>query len=270
MSFRPRAKPTAQLSAGSDGGTRGAAERLSSVLAVGTASFPLALRIPTNAGEHGSSPRLNVDGDEKDLIIEELKKMRRGDHVVHKRVDITKHGLSGIIIGYEVPDGIDLDMYPADADSLVSNRAILWQTSGTEASPYHGRFLSNMRDVIAHLFPGNPISEFVIQLQRQYDSGGLEDSLPDKLFGFIYLTNNFGVAGDPNGNLDLHTSTAIAEAFLVSTINDSIGRDCYVANRSVAKKLSASWSFGVITYHVHIVLADDGECASHRVVGRQQ
>ena len=144
MSFRPRAKRNAQLSAGSGGGTRYAAERLSSVLAVGNASFPLALMIPTNAGEHNSAVlaphRLDVHGDPKKHIMEQLKKLRK--RVFHKTVNVTTILGHCLRISYQIPDGIDMHL-PSSNTSRNSND--------------HMRFDSKMRDVIAPLFPANPI-----------------------------------------------------------------------------------------------------------------
>lgn len=269
MSFRPRAKPTAHLSAGSDGGTRGAAERLSSVLAVGAASFPLVSMISTNAGEHGAggekvNPWLHIGEDENMLILKALKAIRSGKDVFHKAVEVfTSYGDIShcITVAYEVPDGVAFDMYPYPP----SANTLSWMTSGTDASTNHGRFLSKMRDVIAHLFPGNSIREFIIVQRKGLTIDGRRAK--DRLFASLFLTNNFGVTAAQNGSLDVHTATVIAEAFLVSTVNDLIGRDCYVAKRSVAKT-STNYSGGQArsaTYDVHMVLANEGDCAGHRV-----
>lgn len=232
MSLRPRSVK-AQLPAQRHGNY--GCNRLSSVLAVGTLAEP---RHNFNADEH------DIDFLFNDLVRTPVlfaRIARHGERVIHKEVDIWKIYEDEVAMSFNMPKGIDTinpfdnshGMFEIKRDDL--SYALLWKV---------------MEEAVSALFPNNMIRSItVVQSSRFF-------------WVLLKLEYPFVVQDEYTNKLDVGTSTLLAEAFAVGSINTSIGTECYGAVKSMVlgQKIIDR---GMIKYTIDVELRNvGGKCAS--------
>ena len=187
------------------------------------------MSLPNLMHLHTKASSVNVDGDEKDLVIAKLKELRRGTRVIHQQITIIYTGNKTMSLFCEAPNDIDL-RGTYGSSGKISNETMLYR---------------DLNKAATEAFPGNQVTLLSVH-----------DILKNRLFVGLYFLNNY--------NFNANVCTKLGQAFLTGLINDTIGTRCYVPVQSVARMPPFQRKA-----EVYVTLANEGDCASHRLVGNE-
>ena len=187
------------------------------------------MSLPNLMHLHTKASSVNVNGDEKDLVIAQLKELRRGTRVIHQQVVIFgQSGTKEMTLAYSPPNGVDpKSVY---GSHMVSGGTMLYK---------------EMEIAVTNASPGNSMVWLQIQSNLYY-----------KNMVTVHFMNDY--------NFNVDVCKELGQAFLTGLINDTIGTRCYVPIQSVVQQV---WPLS--PYKVYVTLANEGDCASHRLVGNE-
>ena len=188
------------------------------------------MSLPNLMHLHTKANPIDVEGDVKDLVVAQLKELRRGTRVIHQEVMVFgQSGMNEMRFWCSAPNGVDPKrVYGSRFE--VSGETMLYE---------------EMEIAVTNASPGNLMTFLQIHNLDSYE-----------IHMSLYFMNEY--------NFNVDVCKGLGQAFLTGLMNDTIGTRCYVPIQSVVQQV---WP--LYNYKVYVTLANEGDCASHRLVGNE-